>query len=249
MSDFTTFNLQYNTGTDASPTWTGTAIAFGGSSGANELRWAVSGASTTTASASWPFVTRQSSGTAAVTQLWAFTADTTGLQVATYDGTNGKANVLRWNWDNLGTFAAAPQFSAFGDNTHTTPSPGTQPGSQSGSPIVNGNSTDTSSTSYLKINAYGYGVDTGGIQQTPSAGAVSTVAVTDGTAGALSPATGAWIPTHWQSAQGWTQYILDAVIPKATTAGFWYWTCVLYQGVNMSTGTLLPVITLQYSYS
>lgn len=249
MSDFTTFNLQYNTGTDASPTWTGTAIAFSGSAGANELRFApASGATTTTASASWPYVTRPASGTAVVPQLWAFVSDAVGLQVATYDGAKTNANVLRWNWDALGTFAAAPQFSSFGDNTHTTPSAGTQPGGQSGSPIVNG-STDTSNTAYLKINAYGYGVDTGGTQQTPSAGAAgTTLAVTSGTAGAVSPATGAWLST-WQSAQGFTQYILDAVVPKATTAGFWYWTCALYTGVTMSTGTLLPCITLQYSYS
>lgn len=250
MSDFSSFVLNYNTGTDASPTWTGTSLAFGGSGGSNELRFAPStGATTTTASASWPFVTRPGSGTAAVPQLWAFTSDAVGLQVATYDGSNTASRVLRWSWDSVGTFAAAPQFSAFGDNTHATPSAGTQPGAQSGSPIVNGHATDTSSTSYLKANAYGYGVDTGGTQQTPSSGAAgSTLTVTSGTAGSVSPGTGAWLST-WQSLQGWTQYILDGVVPKATTAGFWYWTCALFTGVNMSTGTLLPTITLQYSYS
>lgn len=242
MSDFTTFNLQYNTGTDASPTWTGTAIAFGGTSGANELRWASSGATTTTASASWPYITRTAS-VFTVAQLWAFTSDAVGLQVNTYTGTNANSNVLRWNWDSVGTFAAAPQFSLFNSTAHTTPTAG------DGS-IAGGNSTDTSSTSYLKINAYGYGVDTGGTQQTPAAGSLTTaVAATDGTAGAVSPGTGAWIATHWQSAQGWTQYILDAVVPKATTAGFWYWTCVMYVGPGMTTGTLTPVITMQYSYS
>lgn len=248
MSDFTTINLQYNTGTDASPTWTGTALAFGGSAGANELRWANSGGAGGTGSASWPLMTRPGS-TQSVAQLWAFTADTTGSQVATYDGTNAKANVLRWNFDALGTLAAAFQFSAFGDNTHATPSAGTQPGAQSGSPIINGSSGDTSSTSYLKINAYGYGVSNAGVQQTPAAGSVSTVAVTDGTAGAVSPGSAAWIATHWQSAQGFTQYILDGQTSQALTAGFWYFTCVLYCGPGMSTGTLQPVLTLQYSYS
>lgn len=136
-----------------------------------------------------------------VNDLWAFSADTTGLRIPTYDGTTAHYNVLRWNWDNLGTFAAAPQFGAFGDSTHTTPSPGTQPGAQSGSPIVNGHATDTSSTSYLKANAYGYGVDAAGTQQTPGTNAAGTMLVTSGTAGAVSPATGAWLAT-WQSLQG-----------------------------------------------
>jgi hypothetical protein len=239
VSDFTTFNLQYNTNTDASPNWTGAAINFGGSAGANELRWSNS-ANGTTGSANWPYYTRPAS-VQAVPQLWAYTTDTSGSQVTTYDGTNGKANVLRWNWDNLGTFAAAPQFSAFGDSTHTAPSPGTQPGSQSGSPIVNGHATDTGSHSYLKINAYGYGVDTGGVQQTPTAGSVGTApSGSTGTAGSVSPGTGAWL-TNWQDAQGWTDYIIDAVVPEALTAGFWYWTMILFTGPNMSTGTLQPV--------
>lgn len=251
MSDYTTINLQYNTGSDASPTWTGTAIAFNTAN--NELRWANSGASTSTASANWPFITRGASN-AAVTQLWAFTADTTGSQIATYTGDNAKNNVLRWNFDANGTLAAAFQFSAFGDTTHTAPSPGTQPGGQSGSPVVNGHATDTSSTSYLKINAYGYGVDTGGTQQTPpTSGSVGTLPTgTTGAAGGTATTTGDWLNTHgaWQSAQGWTQYIVDNVICKALTAGYWYWTCILFVGPNMSTAsTILPVITLQYSYS
>lgn len=174
-------------------------MAFGGSAGANELRWCnTGGGAAGTSSANWPYFTRPSSGTAAVPEMWAFTANTTGVQVATYDGTNAKSNVLRWNWDNTGTFAAAPQFSAFGDNTHATPSAGTQPGAQSGSPIVNGHATDTSSTSYLKINAYG-----NGSSQAPAAGAAgTTLAVTSGTAGAVSPGSAAWLAT-WQSAQGY----------------------------------------------
>lgn len=243
--------MQYNTGTDAAPVWTGAAIAFGGSGGANELRWApASGATGTTSSANWPYVTRPTSGTAAIPQLWAFTANTTGSQVATYDGSNTNSRVLRWDFDGNGTLAAAFQFSAFGDNTHTAPSPGTQPGGQSGSPIVNG-SADTSNTSYLKLNAYGYGVDASGAQQTPAAGSLLTpVAAGDGTAGSVSPASGAWIATHYQSAQGWAQYVLDGVISNTFGhAGDWYWVCVLFTGVGQSTGTLLPVITLQYSYS
>jgi hypothetical protein len=252
MADFTSLNLQYNKGSDGTPDWTGTAIAFGGTSGANEMRWCASGAGgASIGSASWPYVTRPSSGTAAIAELWAFTSDTSGTKVATYDGSNTASRVLRWNWDNTGTFAAAPQFSAFGDNTHTTPSAGTQPGGQSGSPIVNGQSSDTSSTSYLKINAYGNGVTAGGVQHTPSSGAAgTTLAATSGTAGAVTPAsTPAWLTT-WQSAQGWTAYILNGAIPQAVTAGQWYWTMALYTGANMSLGSAIqPVLTFQYSYT
>src|SRR5260221_13127525 len=59
------------------------------------------------------------------------------------------------DYDAVGTYAAAPTLTAYGDNTHAAPVAGTQPGALSGSPIVNGHATDTSSTSYLKINEYG----------------------------------------------------------------------------------------------
>jgi hypothetical protein len=252
MADYTTITTNYNSGagTDAAPVWTGTSLAFGGSAGANELRWCASGAGAAgTASAAWPLYSRPGS-TGVIPEVWAFTADTTGLKVQTYDGTSAHYMQFRFNFDALGTLAAAFQFTAFGDNTHATPSAGTQPGAQSGSPIVNGHATDTSSTSYLKANAYGYGVDTGGTQQTPAANAAGTLAVTTGTSGAVSPGTGAWLAT-WQSMQGFTsgQYILDAVICKALTAGFWYFVLSMWSGPNMSTGTLQPVLTLQYSYS
>lgn len=250
MADFTTIQVGYNTNTDASPTW-GTALAFAGSAGANEIRWANTGAGGgSIASASWPVFSRPGSGTATVNELWAFTADTTGSKIATYTGDNTKANVLRWDWDNTGTFAAAPQFSAFGDNTHATPSAGTQPGGQSGSPIVNGHATDTSSKAYCKINAYGNGKTAGGTQHTPSAGSVGTnPSATTGGGGASTPAaTPAWLTT-WSAAQGWIDYILNGATPQAATAGFWYWTCVLFTGVNMSTGTLQMVVTFQYAFS
>lgn len=247
MSDFTTIRLQANTGTnDASPTWT--SISFGGSAGANEVRFCASGAgSSSTASASWPFFTRPSS-VGVVPEAWAFTADTTGSKITTYDGTSSHYAQFRWDWDNVGTYAAAPQFGAFGDNTHTTPSPGTQPGGQSGSPIVNGSSGDTSSKSYLKANAYGYGVDGSGNQQTPSANAGGTLSATAGTSGSVSPSSAAWLST-WQDLAGFSDYILDGVVPASLHAGDWYFLLALYCGPSMSTGTLLPVITYQYSYS
>lgn len=248
MANFTTYQIQFNSNTDASPTWQN--LAFGGSSGANQLRWCASGAGAGgTGNASWPPFSRPGSA-AAVPEAWGFASDASGIKVATYDGNNTNSRVFRVDWDNLGTYASAPQVGAFGDNTHTAPSPGTQPGAQSGSPIVNGSSGDTGSTSYLKANFYGQGVTSGGAQQTPAAGSLSTpVAATDGTAGAVTPGSAAWIATHWQSLQGFTQYVLNGATPAALTAGDWYFTLALFVGPNMSTGRLQPVLTVQYSFS
>lgn len=223
-----------------------TAIAFGGSSGANELRFATSG-SGGTGSASWGYVTRPSSGVAAVAQLWAFTADTTGNQIVAYDGSRTNANQLKWNWDNLGTMVSAPQFSLFGDTAHTTPSAGTQPGSPISLGIANGHATDTSSTSYCKINALGqFGTSTSNV----TAGAVgTTLSATVGTAGSVSPTSGAnWLAT-WQSAQGWISYITAASTPTALTAAAWNWVVAMFTGVNQATGQFAPVFTMQYLYS
>ncbi len=234
-----------NTGSDATPTYTSGAVAFGGSSGANEMRFANSGASTTTASASWPYITRPASGTATVSQMWGFTADTTGLQVATYTGSNANANVLRWNWDNTGTQVAAPQFSYFNTvSGHVAPTPGDNS-------IAGGNSTDTSSMSYMKINAYGAFTTTnltaGSVGTNPSA-----TTGNQGTSGVNTCTASDWLNTHvsWQDAQGWLHYVVLNSTPTAVTAGDWNWTCVLFVGVNMSTGSFSAGgFTLQYTYS
>lgn len=241
MANFTTIRSMWNSNTDASPTWN--AVTFGGSSGANEIRWCAAGAGAGgTASASWPQYSQPAS-TGPVPELWYFTADTTGTKVATYDGTNGKANVACIDYDNIGTYAAAPTLSAYGDNTHAAPVAGTQPGALSGSPIVNGQSSDTSSTSYLKINEYGDD-QTGN----PTAGSVgTTLLVTSGTAGSVSPGAASWLAT-WQSAQGAIAYITHRRTPAATTAGKIFFTIALFTGPNMSLGTLMPVITFTYSY-
>ncbi len=207
------------------------------------MRWCAAAAGAAgTASASWPQYSRPGA-TAPVAELWGFSADTTGIKCATYDGTNGKANVMCIDYDAVGTYAAAPTLTAYGDNTHAAPVAGTQPGALSGSPIVNGHATDTSSTSYLKINEYGD-------DQTanPAAGSVgTTLLVTSGTAGSVSPGAAAWLAT-WQSAQGVIQFITHRRTPAATTAGKIFFDVVLFTGPNMSLGTLLPVITFTYSF-
>lgn len=245
MSDFSVLKLNFNSNTDASPTWND--LLFGTAN--HELRACASGAGgASIASASWPVYVRPSS-VGVVPEMWGYTGsdNSGGLKVATYDGTSAHYMQFRISWDNVGTFASAPIISAWKDNTYPAASPGTQPGTGDGSAIVNGQSSDTSSTSYLKANAYGYGVDTGGTQQTPSANAGGTLTATSGTAGAANPGTGAWLAT-WQSLQAATQYIQDAVTPKATTAGFWYAVMALYAGPNMSGGTLLPVVGIQYAW-
>lgn len=188
---------------------------------------------------------KPSSGTTLVNQLWAFSADTTGLQCNTYDGTSAHYMQLRISWDAVGTFASAPIISAWKDNTYPAAVPGSQPGTGDGSSIVNGTSGESSSTSLVKANAYGYGYS--GSQQTPSANAGGTLAVTTGTAGAVSPGTGAWLTT-WQSLQAATQYIQDAVTPTATTAGLWYWVMAMWIVAGMTGGVLLPVVGMQYTW-
>jgi hypothetical protein len=176
--------------------------------------------------------------------MWSFTADTTGTKINTYDGTSAHYMQVRISWDNLGTFASAPIISCWANNTYPAASPGTQ-GTSDGSAVVNGHATDTSSTSYLKANAYGFGFS--GSQQTPAANAAGTLAVTTGSAGAATTSTGAFLAT-WQSLQAATQWIADGAIPTAVTAGLWYIVLSLWTGPNMTGGTLLPVFGFQYSW-
>lgn len=244
MSDFTTLKSQFNSGaSDASPTWTD--ILFGTAN--HEMRLCASGAGGgSIASASWPTYTKPGS-VGVIPEMWCYTGsdNSGGAKLTTYDGTSAHYMQWRVNWDNTGTFAAAPILSAWKDNTLPAAVPGTQPGTGDGSSYVNGQSTDTSNTSYIKANAYGYGVDTGGTQQTPASNAAGTLTATSGTAGAVNPGTGAWLAT-WQSLQAATQYIQDAVTPKATTSGFWYTVFAWYVGPNQTGGTLVPVLGYQY---
>lgn len=256
MADFSTINTQYNTGTDASPVWTGTAIALSGSSGANEFRMAKSGGSQngTTPSASWPYMALPASGVSVVDQLWAFTTNTSGSQVPTYDGTNGKARVLRKNFSNDGNPISAMQVSFFADSNHTNPSGGTQPPTTHNDTFTNGTSGETSSKSAIKGNFYGSGLTAGGVQETPSAGSVGTSpSATTGTSGAVTTTAGNWLNAAgaWQDLAGWNDYIIGVAIPQASTAFFWYFTLIIYLAASMSTqaGGWQIVDTVQYSYA
>jgi hypothetical protein len=256
MADYGTITTQYNTGTDASPTWTGTAIALSGSSGANEFRMAKSGGSQngTTPSASWPYMALPASGVSVVDQLWAFTTNTSGSQVATYDGTNGKARVLRKSFSNDGNPISAMQVSFFADSNHTNPSGGTQPPTTHNDTFTNGTSGETSSKSAIKGNFYGSGLTAGGTQETPSAGSVGTSpSATTGTSGAVTTTAGNWLNAAgaWQDLAGWNDYIIGVAIPQASTAFFWYYVLIIYLAASMTTqaGGWQIVDTVQYSYA
>jgi len=244
--DFTTLKLQCNTGaSDSSATWTD--ILFGTSG--YELRAALSTGSQTpsTSSASWPSITKPTSGVLLINKLYGFTADTTGYAITGGDGTGSHYNVFRISWDNVGTFGSAPIISAWKDNTYPSASPGTQPtaGSGDGSGVINGCS-DTSNTSHIKAVAYGVGMTSGGTADNPSANMGSNPTATSGSAGASSPAQGSW--GSWTSLQSATQYIQNSTTPKAVTAATWNFLLALYISAGLTGGVLLPTLGLNYTW-
>jgi len=209
---------------------------------------------TTTPSASWPYMALPVSSTTVVDQLWAFTTNTSGSQVATYDGTRGKARVLRYNFDNTGTPISAMQVSFFANSTHTNPSAGTQPPGTNNDTFTNGTSGETSSKSAIKGNFYGSGLTAGGSQETPSAGTVGTApTATTGTSGAVTTTAGNWLNAAgaWQDLAGFNDYVIGVAIPAAVTAFNWYFTLVIYLAASMTTqaGGWVITQTLQYSYA
>jgi hypothetical protein len=255
VSDYSTITTDYNTGTDATPVWTGTTISLSGSAGANEFRMALSTGSQTTStpSASWPYMALPVSGTTTVNQLWAFSTNTSGLQTI-YSGTNSVARVLRYNLSADGNPISAMQVSFFANSTHTNPSPGTQPPGTNNDAFTNGTSGESSSKSLVKGNFYGSGITAAGTQETPSAGTVGTApTATTGTAGAVTTTAGNWLNAAgaWTDLAGFTDYIIGVAIPKASTAMLWYFTLAIYLAATMSTqaGGWVIVETLQYSYA
>lgn len=246
MSDFTVIKLQGNTGTnDASPTWTDLQFGVAG----YELRANVSGngAAGTTASAAWPSVLKPSSGETLIDQLWLFTADTTGSQITTYDGTGSHYNQLRINWDNSGTFASAPLLSAWQDSGLEAASPGTQNLPGNGSNIVNGTITESSSRSLIKATVYGNGVTAAGSADNPAANMGSNPTISSGNgSGAVTTVNATW--SAWQDLQSGTDWIVNGAIPKATTAGTWNFLLAMYIAASMIGGVLVPVVGIQYTW-
>jgi hypothetical protein len=180
-----------------------------------------------------------------VDYLYVFTGDTTSLGLF---GTTSSTPVaysntaqylfMRMNWDNTGTFASAPRFTAYPTTGHGSITPGDNS-------ILGGNSSDTSSTAYLKGNGFGRVVSGGA----PAAAPTNAPVVTDGTAGASTPSAGANWLTNFQSLQGDTQYIAFPSTPAATTADQWNLIIRLFLGANTTAGVATPVVSARYTYS
>lgn len=256
MADFTTISTDYNKGTNGTPDWTGATIALSGTGGANEFRMALSTGSQTTStpSASWPYMALPSTGTTLIDNVYAFSTNTSGIKVATYDGTNTNGRQFRKNFSSGGNPISALQMSFFANSTHTNPSAGTQPPGTNNDTFTNGTSGETSSKSAIKFNLYGSGLTAGGVQETPGTGTVGTSpTATTGTSGAVTTTAGNWLNTNgaWTDAAGWNDYIIGVAIPQTNTAFFWYFVLIMYLAASMTTqaGGWTIIDTLQYSYA
>lgn len=244
MADFTTQRLEANTGTNGTPVWT-TVPAAGAGTG-QEIRFSDLSTQGATASASWPFTTRPTSGTSGVDYAYIFTADTTSLGVLGTTSTtpaafsNASYMQFRWWWDNTGTYASAPIFTAYASTSHAAITRG------DGS-ILGGHASDTGATarSYLKINAFGRVTSAGA----PAAAPSNAPVVTDGNTGSISPTAGANWLTNWSDAQGDNDYITAPFTPAATTQDQWNVMMRLFMGANETPGTYSPVVSLRYSYT
>lgn len=239
MANFATILLEMNIGTNASPTWANVT-------GANRtLRWYTSSsAGLATSSATWPSAVRPTTPTG-VDYAYAYEADATGLGVlgngsvpAAFSGSDYRQ--ARWNWDNVGTFASAPIFTAFSSSAHL----GVTRGDRT---ILGGHTSDTGSTarSYLKGQAFGQ-LDS---VNAPTSAPSSTPSATDGTNGSQTPTSGPNWLSSWQSLQAGNDFITCPVTPAATTANQWSVMFRLFMGPNMATNTYQPVTTLQYTYT
>lgn len=244
MADFTTMRFELNTNTNGSPTWT-TVPASGAGTG-QELRFLDVSTGGGVASASWPFVTRPTSGTAGVDYLYVATADTT-LLGSIGGGTAvpaafSNANYLQFRlwWDNVGTFASAPIYTAYPTTAHGAVSRG------DGS-LLGGHASDTGATarSYLKGNAFGRVTSAGA----PAAAPANAPVVTDGTTGTVSPTAGANWLTNYQGLMGDTDFITAPFTPAATTQDQWNLMIRLFTGANMTPGTHVPVVSCKYTWT
>lgn len=238
MADFTTFTMSGNTGSNAVPTWTVV-------SGANhEVRWYEQNNQDNKASASWLAMVRPIAP-AIVNYTYCFTADATGTGFIGSAGappafSKDNFNWARWNWDALGTFGDPPITTAYPTIGHGA--------IVRGDGSLLGGSSDTTPVatafSYLKGNAWGR-VDSAGA---PAAGPGAAPAVTDGTAGSVSPAAGANWLANFQSLQGDNDFITAPFTPAATTADTWHIEFALFTGPNETLALYQVQITIKYTF-
>lgn len=183
--------------------------------------------------------------TGLVNYLYVFSADTTSLG-SLGGGTstpvafsNANYNHSRINFDNTGTFASAPQLSAYPTTAHGAITRGDNS-------LLGGNTTDTGATarSYLKGNMFGRVSSAGA----PAAAPTNAPAVTDGTTGALTPTAGANWCTNYQGLQGSNDYLQFPATPTAATADNIQTMLALFTGPNQATGTYTNDLTISYTY-
>jgi hypothetical protein len=242
MADFTTMRMEGNNATTVGPAWQDL-------SGANhEIRWSDSAAQAGVASAAWPAMIRPAA-TAGVDYTYAFTADAAGDGFYANGGACpawARANYLwaRWWWDNLGTFASAPIYTAYLTIAHAAivrgPLVATMNMLQGSADTLNG-----VDFSYLKGNAFGRVTSAGAPGAAPGADAL----VTDGTAGSVSPAAGANWLAAFQSLMGDNDWITAPFTPAATTQDQWNIHFRLFTGPNMWPGLYQVVQTLKYTWT
>lgn len=238
MADFTVLKMEANHGTQAAPVWVEV-----GPTANKEVRWSNLATQKNIASAAWPAMIRPAA-TAIVSYTYAYTADAVGNGFISNAGAidcpaYSKDNYLwaRWSWDNTGTFASAPIFTAFPTTAHGAISRGD-------GTLLGGHATDTGATarSYLKGNAFGQ-------VGAPAVAPTNAPVVTDGTTGAVSPAAGTNWLTNFQGLQGDNDWITAPFTPAAVTAGLWHTHFALFTGPNETPALYVVVMTLKYTWT
>lgn len=241
MADFTVLKMEANHGILGTPVWVEV-----GPTANHEVRWSDSATQKDIASASWPAMIRPAA-TSIVSYTYAYTADATGNGFLSDEGGNdcpaySKDNYLwaRWNWDNLGTFASAPIFTAYPTDAHGAVA-------RDDGSLLGGKIADTGGTgySYLKGNAFGQ-VDS---VAPPAAGPANAPVVTDGTVGSVSPAAGANWLANFQSLQGDNDYITAPFTPAATTADTWSLHFALFTGPNETPALYQVILCTKYTWT
>ena len=241
MADFTTLIMEANHGTLGTPVWVEV-----GPTADHEVRWSDSNTQKNVASAAWPAMIRPAA-TAIVSYTYAYTADAVGngflsnegaVNCPAYDKDNYRW--ARWNWDNVGTFASAPIFTAYPTVAHGAVV-------RDDGSLLGGKIADTGGTgfSYLKGNAFGQ-VDT---VAPPAAGPTNAPVVTDGTIGSVSPAAGANWLANFQSLQGDNDYITAPFTPAATAADTWSLHFALFVGPGETPALYEVILCLKYTWT
>jgi hypothetical protein len=240
MADFTTISMECNDKTLVAPNW----VAIGGAN--TEVRWSDLATQKDINSAVWPAMIRPAA-TAIVSYTYAYSAAAVGNGFISQQGAvncpafdHNNYMWARWNWDNTGTFASAPIWTAYPTNAHGAVVP--DDGSQLGGKVAD---TGGAGYSYLKGNAFGRVTSAGAPAAAPAAAPV----VTDGTVGVKSPAAGANWLANFQDLQGDNDWIAFPSTPAATTADTWNLEFALFTGPNETPALYAAVFSLKYTWT